>query len=154
MDIRRRLGESGKTVVFTNGCFDIIHRGHVDYLTLAKNKGDILIVGINSDNSIRRIKGRKRPVIAENDRAAIIAALECVDYVVIFEEDTPDKLIKKLVPNILAKGEDWAEDEIVGANIVKEAGGAIARIPLTKGHGTSELIKRIMEKYGGDEFGQ
>ena len=115
--------ELGWRIVFTNGCFDLMHAGHAQYLQAAKALGDILIVGLNSDESVRRLKGNSRPIIDQDNRAFMLAALSSVNYVLIFEEDTPLELIKRVMPNILVKGGDWAEDEIVGADIVKQNGG-------------------------------
>jgi D-beta-D-heptose 7-phosphate kinase/D-beta-D-heptose 1-phosphate adenosyltransferase len=132
-----------KKIVFTNGCFDIIHSGHIYYLGEAKKAGDILIIGLNSDNSVRRLKGNDRPINNESDRAMVLDALKFVDYVTIFEEDTPYELIKLLQPDILVKGGDYNADEIVGADIVRENGGEVLIIPYVKGKSTTELIKKI-----------
>lgn len=141
------LKAKGKRIVFTNGCFDILHYGHVKYLQDAKAKGDILIVGINRDCSIKKIKGPKRPIVNERDRANIIAALESVDYVVLFSEDTPLKLIKKLKPDVLVKGADWNISAIAGREIVQSYGGKVCTIKLAKGRSTTRLIKRIASLY-------
>jgi len=138
-----RLKAKGKRVAFTNGCFDLLHYGHVKYLEDAKRKGDILVVAINQDASIRRIKGDKRPIVNEQDRARIVAALESVDYVTLFKEDTPLKVIKLLKPDILVKGADWNKDNIVGADFVLSYGGRVATIKLVKGRSTSGLIEKI-----------
>lgn len=135
-----------KRVVFTNGCFDLLHAGHVDYLEAAKAEGDFLIVGLNSDDSVRRIKGPPRPLQPEGDRAAVLAGLAAVDLVVIFAEDDPGALIAALLPDVLVKGADWAEDEIVGAAAVKAAGGRVVRVPLTAGKSTTDLLERILAK--------
>lgn len=137
------LKAQGKKIVFTNGCFDIIHSGHIYYLGEAKKTGDILIIGLNSDNSVRRLKGNDRPVNNETDRAMVLDALKFVDYVTIFEEDTPYELIKLLQPDILVKGGDYNTDEIVGADIVRKNGGEVLIIPYVKGKSTTELIKKI-----------
>lgn len=142
-----RLKAKGNRIVFTNGCFDILHYGHVKYLQDAKNKGDILIVGINRDCSIKKIKGPKRPIVDEKDRANIIAALESVDYVVLFSEDTPLKLINKLKPDVLVKGADWDISNIVGREIVQSYGGRVCTIKLAKGRSTTRMIKRITGLY-------
>jgi D-beta-D-heptose 7-phosphate kinase/D-beta-D-heptose 1-phosphate adenosyltransferase len=134
---------AGKTVVFTNGCFDLLHRGHVHILREARGKGDILIVGINSDRSVRGIKGPARPILAETDRIELIAAMEMVDYVVLFDESDPRKLIEAIKPNVLAKGGDWGQDGVVGADIVEREGGRVAVIPYLKGFSTTEIIERI-----------
>jgi D-beta-D-heptose 7-phosphate kinase/D-beta-D-heptose 1-phosphate adenosyltransferase len=138
-----RLQARGKKIVFTNGCFDLLHYGHVKYLQDAKREGDILIVGVNRDASVRRIKGRQRPLVGENDRAGIIAALGSVDYVVLFKEDTPREIIKLLKPDILVKGADWQKKNIVGAPFVKSQGGRVVTIKLIKGCSTTHLIKKI-----------
>ena len=145
--ITLRLKKLGKKIVFTNGCFDLLHLGHVKYLEETKKKGDILIVGVNSDASMRRLKGSKRPIINQADRMGLIAALESTDFVVVFNEDTPLKLIKELKPDILAKGADWSAGDIVGNDIIMKAGGKVARIKLLKGRSTSGLIKRIAERF-------
>lgn len=137
------LKKKGRKIVFTNGCFDILHVGHVTYLKKARSLGDVLVVGLNSDRSVRSIKGEGRPVNTELDRAEVLAALGSVDYVAVFDEDTPEKLIKKLRPDILVKGGDWKEDDIVGAEFVKSHGGRVVRIPFVKGHSTTSLIRRI-----------
>jgi D-beta-D-heptose 7-phosphate kinase/D-beta-D-heptose 1-phosphate adenosyltransferase len=140
--------QQGKTVVFTNGCFDILHRGHVHILRQAKAAGDLLIVALNSDRSVREIKGDKRPVLAETDRVELIGALEMVDYVVVFDEAEPTRLIAAIKPNVLAKGGDWSRDKVVGAELVERNGGRIAVIPYLKGYSTSEIIERIMKQNG------
>jgi D-beta-D-heptose 7-phosphate kinase/D-beta-D-heptose 1-phosphate adenosyltransferase len=138
-----RLHQCGKEIIFTNGCFDLLHRGHVDYLRKAKSLGDILVVGLNSDASIRRLKGKGRPVTKQGDRAEILASLEFVDYVTIFDEDTPFNLIKALRPDVLVKGADWKKSEIVGNDIVKSYGGKIAVIKYLKGYSTTNILNTI-----------
>lgn len=140
-----RLRKKGGRVVFTNGCFDIIHAGHVRYLKKAKALGDILVVGLNSDSSVRSIKGDKRPIVPEKERAEVLSALWFVDYIVLFNEPTPIKLISALKPDVLAKGSDWAARDIVGGDVVRRSGGRIARITLVKGRSTTNIIKRILE---------
>jgi rfaE bifunctional protein nucleotidyltransferase chain/domain len=130
-------------VVFTNGVFDILHRGHVDYLAKAKSLGDVLIVGLNSDASVRRIKGRSRPVQNQRDRAAILSALKSVDYVVLFGEDRPDRLIEQVKPDVLVKGADYRLSEIAGAGFVRSYGGKVRRLRLTPGRSTSRLLKKL-----------
>jgi rfaE bifunctional protein nucleotidyltransferase chain/domain len=137
-----------KQIVFTNGCFDILHAGHVNYLAAAAAQGDLLVLGLNSDQSVKRIKGDKRPVIGENHRAQVVAALACVDYVVIFDEPDPEALIKMVNPHVLAKGADWAEDEIIGGDFVKQNGGRVARIILEPDISTSLIIEKIVNTYG------
>jgi rfaE bifunctional protein nucleotidyltransferase chain/domain len=133
----------GKTVVLTNGCFDLLHRGHVHILREAKALGDILIVAINSDRSVKAIKGPSRPVLSESDRTELLAAMEMVDYVALFDEPDPYDLIAAVRPNVLVKGGDWGSDQIVGADIVKRYGGKVAVIPYLKGFSTTEIIERI-----------
>lgn len=136
---------NNKKVVFTNGCFDIIHRGHVEYLRKAKLLGDILIVGLNSDASVRCIKGEPRPYQDERGRAVILDAMQMIDLVVIFDEDTPLNLICELMPNILVKGGDYDTRSIVGVNEIEGWGGTVKTIPFLKGYGTSILVKKILE---------
>ena len=145
--VRRQFKESGKVVVFTNGTFDIIHAGHVDYLTKAKSLGDILIVGLNSDASIKRIKGDKRPIVPQKERAFILSNIKAVDYVVVFEEDTPFEILKSIVPDILVKGADWAKENIVGKDIVENAGGKVETIEFVNSQSTTNIIKTILERY-------
>lgn len=133
----------GRKIVFTNGCFDILHHGHVDLLAKAANEGDILIVGINTDSSVKRLKGEARPVNKEQDRALQLAAMLCVDAVCFFNEDTPLNLISDLKPDILVKGGDYTIDKIVGATQVQESGGRVAIIPFVTGYSTSSLIEQI-----------
>jgi rfaE bifunctional protein nucleotidyltransferase chain/domain len=132
-----------KPVVFTNGCFDILHHGHIDYLSKAADLGDILIVGLNSDSSVKKLKGDKRPVNNENDRAMILASLNFIKAVVLFEEETPYELIKAINPDILVKGSDYAVEKIVGYDIVKAHGGEIKTIDFLEGYSTSDLITKI-----------
>jgi rfaE bifunctional protein nucleotidyltransferase chain/domain len=134
---------SGQTIVFTNGCFDLLHRGHLHILRQAKACGDILIVAVNSDRSVKMIKGSSRPVLAEKDRLDLIAALEMVDYVVLFDEPDPYRVIDALRPNVLAKGGDWGIERIIGSDIVEKAGGRIIVIPYLKGFSTTKIIERI-----------
>ena len=139
------IRRTGAKVVFTNGCFDIVHAGHVRYLQKARKFGACLVVGINSDASVRAIKGPTRPIVPQSERAEVLSALECVDYVIIFDETTPLRLITAIKPDILAKGADWAAKEIVGGDIVKKNGGQIRRVTLVKGRSTTNIIKRILE---------
>jgi len=145
--ISARLRRRGKAVVFTNGCFDILHYGHAWYLEEAKKKGDCLIVAVNSDASVRRIKGRKRPVMNQGYRASLVAALESVDYVTIFSEDTPIKIIKSIRPDILVKGSDWRKGDIAGADFVSSYGGRVETVRLAKGVSTTGIIKKIAQKF-------
>lgn len=135
-------------IVFTNGCFDIVHAGHVQYLSEAKELGDILIVGLNSDNSVRRLKGEMRPIVDEENRANVLLGLSSVDYVIIFDEDTPYKLIKKVNPNILVKGGDWAKKDIVGFDIVENNGGTVRSLSFKNGISSTKLIEKILKTYG------
>jgi rfaE bifunctional protein nucleotidyltransferase chain/domain len=143
LDIRGRLKQEGRRVVFTNGCFDILHRGHVDYLRKAKGMGDVLVVGLNTDSSVRRLKGADRPIVDEDDRAEVLASLASVDYVCLFNEDTPQKLIEVLVPDVLVKGADWAVSDVVGKDIVEAAGGTVRTIEFLPNRSTSGIIKKI-----------
>lgn len=133
----------GRSVVFTNGCFDLLHRGHVHVLREAKACGDLLITGVNSDKSVKKIKGPTRPVLPESDRSELLASLEMVDYVVLFDEPDPYELISAIRPNVLVKGGDWSDAKIVGADLVEEAGGRVVVIPYIKGFSTTEIIERI-----------
>jgi len=137
------LRSRSKTVVFTNGVFDLLHVGHLRYLQQARALGDALIVGINSDRSVRAIKGSDRPVTPQDERAEILAALACVDAVVVFDEDTPHQLIAALQPDVLVKGADWGADAIVGRDVVEARGGRVVRVPLEPGYSTSALLERI-----------
>ena len=137
--------DNGFTIVFTNGCFDLLHPGHIDYLTKARALGDVLIVGLNDDDSITRLKGPTRPITPLKDRQTMLTALKSVDLVVPFEEETPLKLIKTLLPDILVKGGDYEPDDIVGAKEVREHGGHVTVITFLDGHSTTSLIKRIQE---------
>jgi rfaE bifunctional protein nucleotidyltransferase chain/domain len=139
----RDLRARGKTIVFTNGVFDLLHPGHVRYLQQARALGDALIVGVNSDRSVRAIKGPARPITAEDERAELIAAMACVDAAVVFDEDTPWQLIAALQPDVLVKGADWAEDAIVGRDIVEARGGRVVRVPIEGGYATTNIIDRI-----------
>jgi D-beta-D-heptose 7-phosphate kinase/D-beta-D-heptose 1-phosphate adenosyltransferase len=142
-----RLKSRGKRIIFTNGCFDLLHYGHVKYLEEARKKGDILIVGVNSDSSIKRIKGNKRPLVKQTDRISTLAALESVDYAVIFNEETPLRLIEQLAPDLLVKGSDWDKSNIVGADSVIARGGKVVTVRLLKGRSTTGLIKKIAETF-------
>jgi D-beta-D-heptose 7-phosphate kinase/D-beta-D-heptose 1-phosphate adenosyltransferase len=139
----KRLRSGGKTVVFTNGVFDLLHPGHVRYLAEARRLGDALLVGVNSDRSVRAIKGPGRPITSEAERAEILAALASVDGAVIFDEDTPHAIISRLQPDILVKGADWGADRIVGRDVVEGRGGRVVRIPLAPGYSTTAILARI-----------
>ncbi|MBW2013764.1 MAG: D-glycero-beta-D-manno-heptose 1-phosphate adenylyltransferase [Deltaproteobacteria bacterium] len=136
------LRKSGKKIVFTNGCFDILHVGHVRYLAAARSQGHVLVVGLNSDESVRSIKPENRP-----KRAEVLAGLECVDYITVFNEPDPLKIIKELKPDVLVKGADWIEEEIIGADIVKANGGKVVRVPVVTEISTSRIIQRIVNRY-------
>jgi len=146
--IRKQLKEEKKKVVFTNGCFDVLHAGHVDYLNKAKAAGDVLILGLNSDASVKRIKGEKRPIVCEEERAFILSNLKAVDYVTLFEEDTPQEIISELIPDILIKGADWAIDKIVGRDIVEANGGEVKTISFVTDQSTTNIIQTILDRYG------
>ena len=145
--IREQLKQQNKKVVFTNGCFDLIHSGHVDYLVKAKDMGDVLILALNSDLSIRSIKGDKRPILKQDERAFIVSNLKPVDYVTFFNEDTPAEIISELVPDVLVKGADWAIEKIVGREIVEVNGGEVKTINFVNDQSTSNIIKIIKERY-------
>ncbi len=132
-----------KKVVFTNGCFDILHAGHVNYLQRARSLGDFLVVGLNADVSVKRLKGPTRPIQCEEDRAVILSALGCVDYVVLFAEDTPKNLIEKVNPEVLVKGGDWPVDKIVGADYVLSIGGQVKSLPFIEGKSSSSIIEKV-----------
>ena len=138
-----RLRATGKSVVFTNGVFDLLHVGHLRYLQQARALGDALIVGLNSDRSVRANKGAGRPITPEAERAEILSALACVDGVVVFDEDTPHEIIVALQPDVLVKGADWAADAIVGRDVVEARGGRVVRVPIETGHSTSALVEKI-----------
>ena len=140
---RRQLRGEGKRLVFTNGCFDLLHPGHVSYLRQARSLGDALIVALNSDRSVRSIKGPGRPILNQQERAEVIAALEAVDYVTIFDDETPRDLIAAVLPDVLVKGGDWALDEIVGRQEVEAAGGRVLSLPYIEGSSTTDIIERI-----------
>ena len=142
--IRRRLRAEGKKLVFTNGCFDLLHAGHVRYLNQARALGDALVLALNSDASVRALKGPGRPIVPEIERAEVLAALACVDYVFIFDDSTPQLVIDAIVPDILVKGADWGIHEIVGRETVERAGGRVCSIPLVEGTSTSTIIARIL----------
>jgi rfaE bifunctional protein nucleotidyltransferase chain/domain len=145
--IRSKLKADGKKVVFTNGVFDLIHAGHIDYLTKARKLGDILIVGLNSDESVRRIKGDRRPILMQEERAFILSNLKPVDYVVFFEEDTPAKLISEIIPDILVKGADWSVEKIVGRDVVEKNGGQVMNIEFVNDQSTSKIIDLIVKRF-------
>jgi rfaE bifunctional protein nucleotidyltransferase chain/domain len=139
----QRLRARDKTVVFTNGVFDLLHPGHVRYLADARRQGDALIVGVNSDRSVRAIKGPGRPIFPETERAEVLAALACVDAVCVFDQETPHDIISRLQPDVLVKGADWAANEIVGRDVVEARGGRVVRIPVAEGYSTTTIVERI-----------
>jgi rfaE bifunctional protein nucleotidyltransferase chain/domain len=140
-----REKRNGRRIVFTNGCFDLLHPGHIGSLEQARALGDALVVGLNSDASVRQLKGAGRPVLPERERAEILAALECVDAVIIFDELTPRDVIARLLPDVLVKGGDWPDDQIVGREEVEAAGGRVVSIPVVPGYSTSAILRKIRE---------
>jgi len=142
-EVARKLKAQGKKIVFTNGCFDILHRGHIFSLKFAKDHGDVLFVGVNTDDSVRRLKGEGRPIIPLDDRMVVLSSIVYVDYVVPFDEDTPLNLIKEVVPDVLVKGGDYRKDTVVGAEFVEKIGGKVIIAPYLEGFSTTELIERI-----------
>ena len=142
-DLAAEWKSAGKKIVFTNGCFDILHMGHVDYLEKARNLGDKLIIGLNTDNSVSRFKGSERPIQDQHSRARVMAALSSVDAVVLFDEDNPLELISALLPDILVKGSDYLAENIVGADVVKKNGGEVKIIDFVSGYSTSNIVKKI-----------
>src|SRR4030066_259124 len=149
-DLREIIGDlkaKGKRIVFTNGCFDLLHIGHVRYLEKARALGDVLVVGVNSDTSVRELKGPKRPILPEEERAEILSGLGCVDYVTLFDEIDPLKLITSVRPDVLVKGGDWAKEQIVGKEAVERSGGEVFIIPFVKKASTSNLIETILKRY-------
>ncbi|MCM8811868.1 MAG: D-glycero-beta-D-manno-heptose 1-phosphate adenylyltransferase [Candidatus Omnitrophica bacterium] len=143
LPVLKRLRRQGRSIAFTNGCFDVLHVGHLDVFEKISRMADVLVVAVNSDSSVRRLKGSRRPVVTERERARMVAALKPVDYVTIFSQDTPLRLIQAIRPDILAKGGDWKLDKIVGADVVKASGGRVVRIPYVKNRSTSWLLRRI-----------
>jgi D-glycero-beta-D-manno-heptose 1-phosphate adenylyltransferase len=148
IEMRAQFRNLGKRVVFTNGCFDILHVGHVRYLNQARALGDALIVGINSDRSVREIKGELRPVVPEAERAEVVAGLGCVDAVFIFDDPTPKQIINAIVPDVLVKGADWGISEIVGRDTVESAGGVVLNVPLVEGSSTTGIIQKVLDRFG------
>ena len=143
VQMREQFRHDGKIIVFTNGCFDIVHRGHVDYLTKAKALGDVLLVGMNTDASVRRLKGTARPIVCQDDRAFVLAAFRVVDYICLFDEDTPLQLIQAIKPDILVKGEDYRLDQVVGREVVESYGGRVCLVPLLQGYSTTQIAEKI-----------
>lgn len=146
-ELSSKLKKEGKVIIFTNGCFDIVHAGHIDYMEKAKALGDVLIVGVNSDNSVKRIKGEKRPIVNLDNRLRLLKGLKVIDYLCVFEEDTPLELIKNIGPNVLVKGEDWKDKGVVGEDFVKAQGGKVELIKLLPGISTSIIIEKIVNIY-------
>ncbi len=142
---------SGEKVVFTNGCFDILHVGHVRYLAAAKSEGNVLVVGLNSDESVKSIKKENRPIIPQEQRAEVLSSLWCVDYVTLFDEPDPLSLIKVVQPDVLVKGADWTEEEIIGADFVKKNGGRVVRVSVVSGVSTSRIIQQIINNHQFDQ---
>jgi rfaE bifunctional protein nucleotidyltransferase chain/domain len=141
------LRATGKKIVFTNGCFDLIHTGHTRYLAIARSFGDLLVVAVNSNSSVRTIKGEKRPINSQQDRSETLAALESVDFVTIFDEPDPYKVISALQPDVLVKGGDWPVEKIIGRDVVEARGGKVVNVPFVKGQSTTGIIERIVKKY-------
>jgi rfaE bifunctional protein nucleotidyltransferase chain/domain len=142
----RSLKRNGQKIVFTNGCFDLLHPGHITYLQTARRMGDVLIVGLNSDRSVRELKGAIRPILTERERAIVLSGLESVDFITIFDEDTPLNLIRSILPDVLVKGGDWGLSEIVGRKEVEDAGGKVVALPYEAGYSTSHIIDRILKQ--------
>jgi D-beta-D-heptose 7-phosphate kinase/D-beta-D-heptose 1-phosphate adenosyltransferase len=145
--IAQALKPKRKRIVFTNGCFDLLHVGHVRYLEEAKRLGDVLIVGVNSDRSVRGLKGELRPILPAEERAEILSGLECVDYVTVFDEPTPLEMISSIEPHVLVKGGDWTKDDVVGREVVERLGGEVFLLPFVQGSSTSHLIETIIKRY-------
>jgi len=141
------LRSQGKRIVFTNGCFDLLHPGHMRYLYAARQLGDYLVVAVNTDRSVKTIKGANRPIQSQDERTELLAALSFVDAVVLFDEDTPLEVIQHLVPNVLVKGGDWTEAKIIGADVVKKSGGVVKSLPFVAGYSTTALIERIVKTH-------
>jgi len=148
LPIRAELRRTGRKLVFTNGCFDLLHAGHVRYLNHARSLGDALVVGLNSDRSVRALKGEGRPIIPEAERAEVLAALGCVDHFFIFEDETPQRVIDAILPDVLVKGADWGPSDIVGRQTVEQAGGTVCSIPIVEGASTSVIIARVLRDFG------
>ncbi len=149
-EIAKALKAGGHKLVFTNGVFDILHVGHLRYLQQARGLGDKLMIGLNSDASVKRLKGEQRPILPQLERAELLAGLSCVDYVVFFDEDDPRELIKAVVPNVLVKGGDWPADKILGADTVQAAGGVVKSLPFVEGRSTTSIVQAIAKKYPSD----
>ncbi len=150
IDIIEDLKAKGKRIVFTNGCFDLLHVGHIRYLEEAKARGDVLVVGINSDRSVRGLKGPNRPILPQEERSEVLSGLGCIDYVTIFDEETPLELIKSLQPHVLVKGGDWTRETTVGRETVEQSGGEVVIVPFQEGASTTNLIETILKRYEKD----
>src|SRR5512139_531648 len=148
LQVRSELRAQGRKLVFTNGCFDILHAGHVRYLNQARALGDALVVAVNSDRSVREIKGPGRPIIPEMERAEVLTALACVDFVFLFDDPTPQRVIDAIVPDVLVKGADWTPGNIVGRETVEAAGGKVCNVPLVEGASTSGIIEAVLARFG------
>ena len=144
------LKKKGQTIVFANGCFDLLHVGHLRYLQQARGLGDALAIGLNADSCVKRLKGDKRPILPEAERAELLAGLACVDYVCLFEEDDPRELIKAVVPGILVKGGDWPIEKILGRDTVEAAGGKVLSLPFVEGRSTTTIVQTIAKRYGAE----
>jgi D-beta-D-heptose 7-phosphate kinase/D-beta-D-heptose 1-phosphate adenosyltransferase len=151
-EILNRHRKENKKIVFTNGCFDILHVGHIEYLKFSRKQGDVLVIGLNTDRSVREQKGDKRPFVSEDERARLISALEDVDYVILFDDLTPEKLIRRVKPDVLVKGEDWKEKGVVGREFVESYGGKVILAPLVKDVSTTDIVSRILERSGQDRL--
>ena len=149
----RQLKRTGKRIVFTNGCFDLLHPGHTRYLADARRLGDCLVVAVNSDRSVRTLKGPNRPLLPQAERTEILAALEAVDYVTIFDDPTPRELIARILPNVLVKGSDWGETQIVGREEVEQAGGKVISLPVLPGYSTTAIVEAILRQTQSDKTG-
>jgi len=145
------LRKEGKKIAFTNGCFDLLHVGHVRYLKEARKTADVLVLALNSDSSVQTIKGPKRPLVPEQERAEILSALECIDFITIFSESTPLELIGLLKPDVLIKGGDWAEEQVVGRNEIRQWGGRVEIIPEVAGKSTTNIVDRVLSVYGAEK---
>jgi len=146
--LRKELSLSNKRLVFTNGCFDILHVGHVRYLNRARSLGDLLVVAVNSDHSVQSIKGASRPVIPEMERVEVLAALKCVDYLFLFDDPTPQRIIESIVPDVLVKGSDWKLSDVVGRDVVESNGGSVVTIPIVERTSTTGIIQTVLDRFG------
>ena len=145
---RNRLRQENKKTVFTNGCFDLLHPGHIDYLSRARQMGDVLILGVNSDRSVSKLKGSQRPILTQDERTSLLSGLNSVDYITVFDEDTPHRLIAALLPDVLVKGGDWTMETIVGREEVEATGGRVVALPYLEGQSSTAIVERILHRYG------